>query len=166
MRITFGRKMSDMLKVVIEKAEDMTLAETKAMARDTLAYASKISPQFTGTFASNWRLSINREATTGFRARVGRKRQGPSDPAKQEGDEPAVGLASNSIGSKLSGLKLGDSIYLAVRAVGEDGQEYHWDIESGRINFRSVNPTAKRSKGQIRELARQYLRAKYAGKIR
>lgn len=78
----------------------------------------------------------------------------------------AVRTAINSPGSKLSGLRLGDRIYLSTRARNEDGEEYHWDVEGGLIRFRKQNPTARANKGRILELAKLYLKARNAGRLK
>lgn len=165
MRLTFGKKISEMVKGSMVAAKDRTLADTKRMAQDTLEYAAKISPQYSGTFASNWRLSINVPRAGTHEKPYNYWTPRPGSP-EQEGSQPAVSKAMSSPGVKLSGLKLGDRIYLATAAYSADGEQYHWDIEGGLVRFRADNPTARFSKGQILELARQHLKALNAGKLR
>lgn len=166
MRLTMPRRaVSEAVRASMRAAEDRTLAQTKKMAQDTLAFAAKVSPQWTGTFAANWRLSINRARPGNSSDEVASDAE-REFPQASERDSVAVNTAINSAGSKLSGLKLGDRIYLSTVARNQDGSEYHWDVEGGLIRFRRDNPTAKANKGRILELARLYLRARNVGKLR
>lgn len=166
MRLTFPRKaVAEAVRASMRAAENRTLSATKKMAQDTLAFAAKKSPQWTGTFAANWRLSINRARPGNSSDEVARDFEREFPDAK-EGDMVAVRTATNSPGSKLSGLRLGDRIYLSTRARNEDGEEYHWDVEGGLIRFRKQNPTARANKGRILELAKLYLKARNAGKLK
>ena len=166
MRITFPRKaIAASIRASLAKAEARTLRDVKKMARDTLEYAARVSPQWTGTFAANWRLSINRPRPGNSSDTVARKLDRVT-PRYQEGDQWAINKATGSSGAALSGLRLGKAIYLSTRATNSDGDEYHWDVEGGLIRFRKDNPTARANKGRILELAKVHLRAQYAGKIR
>lgn len=166
MRLTMPRKaISEAVRASMRAAEDRTLTETKKMAQATLAFAAKVSPQWTGTFAANWRLSINKARPGNSNDEVARDYE-REFPQASERDPVAVNTAINSSGAKLSGLKLGDRIYLSTVARNQDGEEYHWDVEGGLIRFRKDNPTARANKGRILELAKAYLKARYVGKIR
>lgn len=166
MRITFPRKaIAASIRASLSKAEATTLKNVKKMAKDTLEYAARVSPQWTGTFAANWRLSIDRPRPGNSADTVARKIDRVI-PIYEEGDQWAINKATGSSGAALSGLHLGQAIYLSTRATNSDGDEYHWDVEAGRIRFRKDNPTARANKGRILELAKAHLRAQYAGKIR
>lgn len=166
MRLTLPRRaISAAVRASMRAAEDRTLAQTKKMAQDTLAYAAKVSPQWTGTFAANWRLAINKSRPGNSNNEVATDAE-REVPQASERDSVAVNTAINSSGSRLSRLKVGDRIYLSTVARNQDGDEYHWDVEGGLIRFRKDNPTARANKGRILELAKAHLRAQYAGKIR
>lgn len=166
MRITFPRKaIAASIRVGLAKAETRTLRDIRKMAQDTLEYAARVSPQWTGTFAANWRLSIGRPRP-GNSADVVAREFDRVTPKYSEGDQWAINKATSSSGAALSGLQLGQAIYLSTRAANSDGEEYHWDVEGGLIRFREDNPTARANGGRILELAKAYLKARYAGKIR
>ncbi len=166
MRITFPRKaIAASIRAGLAKAEARTLRDVKKMARDTLEYAARVSPQWTGTFAANWRLSIDKPRPGNSADTVARQTDRVT-PRYGEGDQWSINKAASSSGAALSGLHLGQAIYLSTRATNSDGESYHWDVEGGLIRFRKDNPTARANKGRILELAKAHLRAQYAGKIR
>lgn len=166
MRLTLPRKaIAAQVHATMVAAAARTLAETKRMAYDTLMFAAKHSPQWTGTYAANWRLSINKPRPGNNVDEVATDAE-REHPQSREGGLVAVRTVANSPGSKLSGLKLGDRIFLSTRAANADGEEYHWDVEGGLIRFREDNPTARANKGRILELARLNLKARNAGKLR
>lgn len=179
MKITFSKRFSDTLHTYMKSAEKRTLDRTREMARYALMWAAEHSPQYTGTYASNWRLSVerstpgnNKRKTQKWVPRVGKQNQNLErwqriiGDAYQEGDNPAVTRAVNSLGNKLSTLRLGQRVFLATSATNEDGEHYEWDIEAGLIRFRAVNPTARENKGKVLQKAIQAMKARYQGAIK
>lgn len=161
MRLTLRKKFSDMLAASMVAAEKRTLRMSKDVATFALAYAATTSPQYSGTFASNWRLSINSPKPGLSRAGLSRGQEALSDPF-QEGDSLAVGKAVNSSGSKLSQLRLGDRVFLSTSATNDEGEQYSFDIEQGVMRFRSVNPSG----GKVLERTQQQLKVQFAGALK
>lgn len=128
----------------LKAVETRTLDHTREIAQAALDVAARTSPQKTGRFASNWRLAIGQPKANNYRPAVSRG-QRATNSWFQEGDDPAVSRALNGLGSKLSGLRLGDKVFLSTAAVNpETGDNYAWDIEAGIMRFRSVNPSGGR----------------------
>ena len=105
------------------------------------------SPQYTGDFVSGWEVTFNTPANIWRPAQILTHKMidsGYVDPF-EKGDEPAISYAEGKAWPRLSAAKaqpLGTDIYLSNSAVHDE--PYAWKIESGEIDFRSVNPNADR----------------------
>lgn len=160
------------------KLEKASLNQAKKIMQDALWFAAAHSPQHSGTFASNWRLGINKprvgDTKSNALAQHGERytyhlagdrwETGKSTyKRKKEGDPEAITKATGSLGSKLTTLKMGDRIYLSTIAINSDtGENYTWEVEDGKIKFREANPSARAWKGKISKKTSSYIRNKYS----
>lgn len=153
-----------------KNVEQLSVKKVKEIMTDAHRFAAEHSPQYSGTFASNWRLSIGgaRPGANTHGDEVQPKwrlvgdtweRDERSYRPKQEGDPAAIGEALSSPGAKLSQMRLGDRVYLSTKAVNRDtGELYSIDVEAGRIKFRGANPSAKRWGGRILQKTAAHVR--------
>ena len=158
-----NKKFDYALAAALEKSKELALSRVKWVMYRALEYAAKTSPQYTGTYASNWRLSINSP-------KPGNKDWHGKDWGLHEGSSYAVNEAINARGNKLSGLRSGEAVFLSTRGFNrETGEDYTWKIEANEPNilkFRDVNP----SKGAVVERTvkemKKYIKEARALKIR
>lgn len=155
-RIKLNYRGLSQTSLSVQKVQWGFVGIVKAAADAALREAASTTPQYSGDLASNWRLSINR-------ARPGRASAGLQGGAPlYEGHPAAVHEAINSPGARLSGLRVGDTVYLStfgehVNVVDNAGardtytEAYAGLVEREQITFRSVNP----SRGHILARARQ-----------
>ena len=163
MKVSKNKKFAGTISGFITAAKTMTLAATKDIAREALYYAVMTSPQSSGTYAANWRLSIGSPRPGNIRKRLSSGQEITNDPY-QEGDTPAVTEAINSRGSRLSGLKLREKVYLSTRALNESGEDYTWDIEAGFMKFRPVNRSGGRVLARTMDHLNRYVKDRYPKK--
>ena len=134
-----NKKFDYAMAAALEKSKELALSRVKWVMYRALEYAAKTSPQYTGTYASNWRLSINSP-------KPGNKDWHGKDWGLHEGSSHAVNEALKSPGHKLSGLRSGEAVFLSTRGFNkETGEDYTWDIETNTMKFRDVNE----SKGAV-----------------
>jgi hypothetical protein len=135
----------------------------KGLAKVGLDYASTTSPQFSGTFASNWRLSIGQPKPGGAVKPYPFFPKPDAEPAS-EGGSFAVSIAMSSVGA-VDGYKLGQTIYLSTSAsTANPPISYAWAVEGNQIKFRSVNPSGGRVVGRTRsKLLRSVAKSKRGG---
>jgi len=182
MRLRKSQKGSwgNVISRYLTDGESIPVKKAREIMRDALEYAASHSPQATGTFASNWRLSIGAPKPgttthddshlTGDRIEWNRKMGMPhlaNSVWKFEGNVEAINKALNSPGSRLSALRLGQKVYLSTSATNSTtGEKYDWDVEDGTIKFRDVNPSAKHWGGKIAHMTSIYIRRKYSGAVK
>jgi len=134
-----NKKFDYALAAALEKSKALALHRVKWVMYRALEYAARTSPQYTGTYASNWRLSIGSP-------KPGNSDWHGKDFGLSEGSPWAVSEALNARGNKLSNLRSGEAVFLSTRGLNkETGEDYTWDIESNTMRFRDVNP----SKGSV-----------------
>lgn len=134
-----NKKFDYALAAALTRTSEYALTKVKAVMYRALDYAARTSPQYTGTYASNWRLSIGAP-------KPGNNDWHGKDFGLSEGDSQAVNEALTARGNKLSGLKVGQRVFLSTRGVNKsEGEDYTWDIEANIMKFRDVNP----SKGAV-----------------
>ncbi len=135
-------KINNMSQVFadIEKweAEVKALVEEKArnLAYSALLYALDRSAQYSGDFAANWKLKVG-SADTSFQTGIFPEQQFPAKSPYIMGDTPAMAHAIAANIGKLSGFKLGETIFLSNSS--EHHEQYAWKIENNRIKFRAGN---------------------------
>lgn len=144
------------------KAVSGAFAEAaQGLAKETLNIVLEESPQFSGDFTANWKVSVGAPDTS-FTIGVIRPRvaQYPDSdgllnvvPFKR-GDREAIDYAKRHAAWET--IKLGQHIFLSNSA--NHDENYAWKIEDGSIKFRSVNSGAE---AVARRSARMVL-AKYA----
>lgn len=146
------------------EAKRAQLAEkVKLVAEESLKYATETSPQFSGTFVGNFRLSVS--APNPGRDQKPYDYWTPPGGSQQEGDAGAVGRAKAGSAGALNGYKFGQAIYLSTTALSaEDNENYAWDIEANIMRFRPVNPSRGRVLGRTKEHAVRYAKTKFKGK--
>ncbi len=162
MRAYFSRnkKFDYALAAALEKSKELALSRVKWVMYRALEYAARTSPQYTGTYASNWRLSINSP-------KPGNKDWHGKDWGLSEGDSQAVNEAINARGNKLSGLRAGQKVFLSTRGVNKaEGEDYTWDIEANIMKFRDVNPSRGAVVARTVAQMQRYIREVKAMKIR
>lgn len=134
-----NKKFDYALAASLTRTSEYALTKVKAVMYRALDYAARTSPQYTGTYASNWRLSIGAP-------KPGNNDWHGKDFGLSEGDSQAVNEAINARGNKLSGLRTGQKVFLSTRGLNKtEGEDYTWDIEANIMKFRDVNP----SKGAV-----------------
>lgn len=134
-----NKKFDYALAAALTRTTELALTKVKAVMYRALDYAARTSPQYTGTYASNWRLSIGSP-------KPGNNDWHGKDFGLSEGDSHAVNEAINARGNKLSGLRAGQRVFLSTRGLNKaEGEDYTWDIEVNIMKFREVNP----SKGAV-----------------
>ena len=162
MRAYFSRnkKFDYALAAALEKSKELALSRVKWVMYRALEYAARTSPQYTGTYASNWRLSINSP-------KPGNKDWHGKGWGLSEGDPQAVNEAINARGNKLSGLRAGQKVFLSTRGVNKaEGEDYTWDIEANIMKFRDVNPSRGAVVARTVAQMQRYIREVKAMKIR
>lgn len=102
------------------------------------------SPQYSGDFVANWKVSTNPNYSEFTPNAVGGYFKGKGDlnamgPIFQMGSSPAMQYARSN--AKWPKIKLGKSIYLHNNA--RHDEPYAWKIENGEIRLRPVNEGAE-----------------------
>lgn len=139
----------DKVLAKLTRVEKGFVQKTREAAYAGLETAAETSPQFSGTFASNWRLSIGSP-------RPGKNRYSATpDTAEEEGNLWAVDQATGSPGARLSGLHIGGTVFLSTQA--QHSEQYAWKVENNMINFRDVNPSG----GRVLMRARDAIRLRF-----
>lgn len=120
---------------VKEAAEEAAVGLAK-VAFNQILYTS---PQFSGDFVANTRLSIGTPDTSFTPAAVS-----PSEKisltAFSVGSEPAINYAKSGNAEKLMGFKLGQKIFISNSASHDEA--YAHKVEAGTIHLRQVNQGA------------------------
>jgi hypothetical protein len=107
------------------------------MAKTALRSILNNSPQYTGDFVANWKVSVNSIDSSFTTNAIGG--QDTTTPY-QIGDSKAIRYAINK--AKWPKLKLGDAIFLSNSAHHDDIGGYAWKIEEGSIKFRPMHVDA------------------------
>ena len=155
-----NKKFDYALAAALTRTTELALTKVKAVMYRALEYAARTSPQYSGTYASNWRLSIGAP-------KPGNKDWHGKDWGLSEGDSYAVNEAINARGNKLSGLRMGQKVFLSTRGFNkETGEDYTWDIESNIMRFRDVNPSKGAVVARTVSQMQRYIREVKAMKIR
>ena len=158
-----NKKFDYALAAAIEKSKALAVHRVKWVMYRALEYAAKTSPQYTGTYAANWRLSIGAP-------KPGNKDWHGKDWGLQEGSPYAVNEALSALGNKLSNLRSGEAVFLSTRGFNkETGEDYTWKIEANQPNilkFRDVNPSGGAVVERTVKEMRKYIKEARALKIR
>ena len=126
----------------VEKA-----AEDAAVGLATKVFEKALaeSPQYSGSYAGNWKLSYGSIDTSFEFDPLGTKGSGP---IYQRGSGPAQGYAHAHGMKSPGGFKLGQSIFVSNSTVSKSSDPRYsdvnlaWQIEQGYIRFRPVNEGA------------------------
>ena len=126
----------------VEKA-----AEDAAVGLATKVFEKALaeSPQYSGSYAGNWKLSYGSIDTSFEFDPLGTKGSGP---IYQRGSGPAQGYARAHGMKSPGGFKLGQSIFVSNSTVSKSSDPRYsdvnlaWQIEQGYIRFRPVNEGA------------------------
>ena len=118
----------------IAKLTDAVKKVVVHTSQDGLEYAAMTSPQYSGAFASNWRLALNKEVAGKA------KSEGPLDDPLEEGNEGSLGAAFQSK-ETVKAWTPKDVVYLSTWSEDERGASYSWKIEANVMNFRQENPS-------------------------
>lgn len=137
-------KFDAAVKAWFASVETASAAVAVGLARRVFDKVLIESPQYSGDFAANWKVTIDAPApASAFNAdAVAKKRHGYPDatgiheftPFKR-GDPEAIAYAKAH--ATWASIKLGQSIFISNSA--EHDELYAWQIEHGIINFRPVN---------------------------
>lgn len=127
------------LAAVVEETEEVA----KGLATEAMITLLDNSPQFSGDFAANWKLSVANPDYS-FQAGVFPKYAFTATRTKKKrrepfilGDQPAMQHAFIQAMGKMDQFKLGQTIWLTNSA--EHLVPYAWMIEDNRIKFRPGN---------------------------
>lgn len=110
----------------------------RGLATEALINLLDHSPQYSGDFAANWKVSVN-VPDHSFEAGIFGKTfavKGSGSPFIR-GDMPALQYAMRNAMGKLDGFKLGDTIWISNSA--KHLELYAWKIENNKIKFRPGN---------------------------
>lgn len=129
-------EFKDALDRWVDDVEKMAAEAAVGLAKHTFEKILFISPQYSGDFVANWKVSYGTPDYS-FAPWPGRKPYPSEDPFKR-GDHPAARYAMSN--AKWSAPKLGTTIYITNSASHEE--PYAWMIENGTIKLRSVNSGA------------------------
>lgn len=155
-----NKKFDYALAASLTRTSEYALTKVKVVMYRALDYAARTSPQYTGTYASNWRLSIGAP-------KPGNNDWHGKDFGLSEGDPQAVDEAINARGNKLSGLRAGQKVFLSTRGFNKvEGEDYTWDIEANIMKFREVNPSKGAVVARTIVQMRRYIQEVKAAKIR
>lgn len=155
-----NKKFDYALAAALTRTTEYALTKVKAVMYRALDYAARTSPQYTGTYASNWRLSIGAP-------KPGNNDWHGKDFGLSEGDSQAVNESLTARGNKLSGLRAGQKVFLSTRGVNRaEGEDYTWDIEANIMKFRDVNPSRGAVVARTITQMRRYIQEVKATKIR
>lgn len=155
-----NKKFDYALAASLTRTSEYAMTKVKAVMYRALDYAARTSPQYTGTYASNWRLSIGAP-------KPGNNDWHGKDFGLSEGDPQAVNEAINARGNKLSGLRAGQKVFLSTRGFNKvEGEDYTWDIEANIMKFREVNPSKGAVVARTIVQMRRYIQEVKAAKIR
>lgn len=155
-----NKKFDYALAAALTRTTEYALTKVKTVMYRALDYAARTSPQYTGTYASNWRLSIGAP-------KPGNNDWHGKDFGLSEGDSQAVNEAINARGNKLSGLRAGQKVFLSTRGFNKvEGEDYTWDIEANIMKFREVNPSKGAVVARTIVQMRRYIQEVKAAKIR
>ena len=155
-----NKKFDYALAASLTRTSEYALTKVKAVMYRALDYAARTSPQYTGTYASNWRLSIGAP-------KPGNNDWHGKDFGLSEGDSQAVNEAINARGNKLSGLRAGQKVFLSTRGFNKvEGEDYTWDIEANIMKFREVNPSKGAVVARTIVQMKRYIQEVKAAKIR
>ena len=155
-----NKKFDYALAASLTRTSEYALTKVKVVMYRALDYAARTSPQYTGTYASNWRLSIGAP-------KPGNNDWHGKDFGLSEGDSQAVNEAINARGNKLSGLRAGQRVFLSTRGFNKvEGEDYTWDIEANIMKFREVNPSKGAVVARTIVQMKRYIQEVKAAKIR
>lgn len=155
-----NKKFDYALAASLTRTSEYALTKVKVVMYRALDYAARTSPQYTGTYASNWRLSIGAP-------KPGDNDWHGKDFGLSEGDPQAVNEAINARGNKLSGLRAGQRVFLSTRGFNKvEGEDYTWDIEANIMKFREVNPSKGAVVARTVSQMKRYIQEVKAMKIR
>lgn len=114
-----------------EAAEEVAVG----MAKHMFEYAIQESPQYSGDYAANWKVSYGKIIPSFISDAVGMTK---GEPFKR-GDTPAMTFARAH--ADWDGFRLGQAIHLHNSAT-HSGENYAFKIENNEIAFRPVNQGA------------------------
>lgn len=125
-------------------AERKAELKLKVIAAHALRWLSTHSPQFSGDFAANWRVSVNGVDTSFVSDALGQSgltvgKFGHLERANvhKQGDVEAINYAFSHGGPVINQAHLGDYITIANSA--KHDTSYAWKIENNFIKFRPEN---------------------------
>ena len=119
-----------------EAEQKIAVAEVaRGLSAEAFNYIVKISPQYSGDFAANWKYNLGSEDKN-FDEVFSLKHDFGGYPysTKGQGDPTAVNYAYISNSGKDAGFNLTSKAYISNSAV--HSEPYAWDIENGVIKFR------------------------------
>lgn len=162
-KVTNAAAFQSAVTKALEVKRQQLALKVQDVAEESLKYATDTAPQYSGTFAGNFRLSVG--SPNPGRDRKPHDYYTPLGGPQQEGDGAAIGRARAGSGGVLNGYKFGQAIYLSTTALSaEHNENYAWDIEANIMRFRPVNPSRGRVLGRTKEHAARYAKTKFKGK--
>lgn len=147
----------------LQQYQTQTKAQMKGLAIVMFKRVLEYSPQYSGDFAANWRISLNNidnsppEWTSGELLANLPTVQSSFDSPFKAGSRPAINIALTTNARKLDGFELGDTIYISNNSVHDE--PYAMLIEGNQIRFRPGNY------GAVVQRAYSFMTAKYSGPL-
>ncbi len=130
-----GQVMSEIdrwLVAVQVEVEQIAIDLMKVMLRQALWN----SPQYSGDFVANFKVSIGKQDRS-FTPGIFSDKIFPTKAPYQKGDTPAITFAAMANADKATGFKLGGTIWLSNSAAHDD--LYAWKIENNTLKLRPQN---------------------------
>lgn len=157
LRITNFDKVFEEMDAWLLQAEAEVERVAISYAQTMLKHAAHRSPQYSGDFVSNWKLSVNRiPGATEFEPNVFPDKMFPTEEPYQMGDDAGIRVAivRNEDSVSEFNFKLGDTIWLSNSAYHDS--TYAWKIENSTIKLRPVNYGGYAPLKQVRNFMRQH----------
>lgn len=117
---------------VHEDVEQIAIGLMKVMLNQAMLH----SPQYSGDFVANYKVSIGK-IDKGFTPGIFSDKKFPAKAPYQKGDMPAISFAAAANVGKTAGFKLGNTIWLSNSAAHDD--LYAWKIENNTLRLRPQN---------------------------
>lgn len=147
----------------LQQFQTQTEAQIKGLAIVMFKKVLEYSPQYSGDFAANWRISLNnvdqtppewtaKELLTNLPASTTY-----FDSPFKAGSRPAINVALGTNSRKLDNFKLGDTVFISNNSYHDE--PYAWLIEGNKIKFRPGNA------GGTVARAFEYMTNKYGGPL-
>lgn len=120
------------LLAVHEDVEQIAIGMMKVMLNQAIYH----SPQYSGDFVANYKVSVGK-IDTSYTQGVFSDKKFPTKAPYQKGDMPAISFAAAANVGKGAGFRLGNTIWLSNSSAHDE--TYAWKIENNTLRLRPQN---------------------------